>query len=535
MSESTFQRDRRRFLIGGLAAGGLVLINPRLSFAAGPIAETASGRIQGYDDGPIKVFKGVPYGAPTGGANRWLPAKAPQPWTGVRDTTTPGDMCPQRFGAPMLEETAMLQTGPSSEDCLHMNVFTPSVGANSGRRPVMVWFHGGGFAGGSGNATSYDGRNLCEKHDVVLVTVTHRLNVFGFLYLPELYGGEYADSGNVGIMDCVAVLQWVRANIGNFGGDAGNVTIFGQSGGGAKVSALMGMPSAKGLFHRAIVQSASFLRGTPKDRAAEGAKRVVEALGVTSLKELQAVPADTLVQAMATARLATAPVVDGRALPANPFDPTASPLSATVPLMIGFTRNEANFTPNPIIDPIDDARLTELVKGVFPNITPADVDRLVGVVRTQNPGTPNHIVYQLIASQNTGAVITQEADRKAEQQGAPAYVYYFTHTVAARGGRLGAPHTAEIPYVFDSLAHAEPLIGRVTPKEQALADTLSLTWTSFARTGNPNNRRIPTWTPHNTQQRPTMVLDDEPKLVNDPLRASRVAIAEMRAKYLPAT
>ena len=535
MSENTFQFDRRRLLIGGLAAGGWALMNPRVAFAAGPVAETQYGKIQGYDDGPIKVFKGVPYGASTGGANRWLPAKAPQAWTGVRDTTTPGDMCPQRFGAPMLEETALLQTGPMSEDCLHLNIFTPSIGANSGRRPVMVWFHGGGFAAGSGNATSYDGRNLCEKHDVVLVTVTHRLNIFGFLYLPEIHGAEYADSGNVGIMDCVSALRWVRTNIGNFGGDVNNVTIFGQSGGGAKVSALMGIPAAKGLFHRAIVQSASFLRGTPKERAADGAKRVIDALGVTSLKDLQAVSQDKLIAAMGTARLATAPVVDGRTLPANPFEPMASPLSATVPLMIGFTRNEANFTPNPIIDPIDDARLSELVKGVFPNIAQTDVEKLVGVVRTQNPGTPNHVLYQLIASQNTGAVITQQADRKAEQKGAPAYVYYFTHTVAARGGRLGAPHTAEIPYAFDSLAHAEPLIGRVTAKEQALADKLSLTWTTFAKTGNPNNKLIPTWTAHNTQQRPTMVLDDEPKLVNDPLQPSRVAIAEMRAKYLPTT
>ncbi len=532
MSENTFHVDRRKFLIGGLAAGSYALLSPQLAFAAGPVADTQYGKIQGYDDGPIKVFKGIPYGANTGGANRWLPAKAPQAWTSVRDTTSPGAMCPQRFGAPMLEETALLQTGPMGEDCLHLNVFTPSVGGNSGRRPVMVWFHGGGFAAGSGNATTYNGRNLCEKHDVVLVSVTHRLNIFGFLYLPEIYGAEYADSGNVGIMDCVAALQWVKTNIGNFGGDAGNVTIFGQSGGGGKVSALMGIPSAKGLFHRAVVQSASFLRGTPKDRAADGAKRVVEALGVTSIKDLQNVPQAKLVEVMGTARLGTAPVVDGRTLQANPFDPVASPLSATVPLMIGFTQNEANFTPNPIIDPIDDARLSELLQGVFPKIAQPDLDKLVTVARAKNPGAPNHIVYQLIASQNTGAVITQEADRKAEQKGAPVYFYYFTHQVAARAGKLGAPHTAEIPYVFDSLAHAEPLVGRITEQEQGLADKMSLTWTSFAKTGSPNNKLIPNWTAHNTQDRPTMVFDNDTKLVNDPLKETRVAIAEMRAKYL---
>jgi para-nitrobenzyl esterase len=535
MSESTFQSDRRRFLIGSLAASGLVLLNRQVAFAAGPIAETAYGKIQGYDDGPIKVFKGVPYGADTGGANRWLPAKPPQAWSGVREATTQGAMCPQRFGAPMTEETAMLQNGPYSEDCLNLNVSTPAVGANSGRRPVMVWFHGGGFSGGSGGATSYDARNLCEKHDVVLVTVTHRLNIFGFLYLPELYGAQYADSGNAGILDCVAALQWVRANIANFGGDPGNVTIFGQSGGGGKVSALMGMTPAKGLFHRAIVESASFLRGGEKAQATNAAKKVVDALQVKSLKDLQAVPADKLVEVMASTRFGARPVVDGRALPADPFEPTASPLSASVPLMTGFTRNEANFTPKPEIEPIDDARLHELVKGVFPKIADNDLERVVSVFRAKNPGEPNNIIYQLIASQNTGWSITHEAERKAEQKGAPAYVYYFTHTVAARGGKLGAPHTAEIPYAFDSLAHAEPLIGKVTPKEQALADKLSLTWTTFAKTGNPSNRLIPTWKPYNLQERPTMVLDDEPKLVNDPLHETRMVVAEMREKYLSNT
>lgn len=536
MSERKTQSDRRQFLLGSLAAGGWVLVNRQWTMAAGgPVADTAYGKIRGYDDGPIKVFKGVPYGASTEGANRWMPAKPPQAWTGVRETTVQGGMCPQRFGAPMQEETAMLQNGPYTEDCLNLNVYTPAVGANSGRRPVMVWFHGGGFAGGSGGATSYDGRNLCQKHDVVLVTVTHRLNIFGFLYLAELYGDAYADSGNAGILDCVAALQWVRANIANFGGDAGNVTIFGQSGGGAKVSALMGMTPAKGLFHRAICESASYIRGGTKERATDAAKRVVDALGVKTPKDLQAVPADKLVQAMATARFAAGPVVDGRALPASPFDPVASPLSATVPLMIGFTRNEANFTPQPIIEPIDDARLNELLQGVFPKIVQSDLERLVKVVRTQNPGEPNHIIYQLIASQNTGANILQEAERKAEQNGAPAYVYYFTHTVAARGGKLGAPHTAEIPYAFDSLSHAEPLIGSVTAKEQALADKVSLTWTTFAKSGNPSNKLIPTWKPYNTKERPTMVLDDQPRLVNDPLHGSRVIIAEMRAKYLATT
>ena len=532
-NQDNTQSDRRRFLKGSVAAGGAILIGRQRAMAAGgPVADTAYGKIRGYADGPIKVFKGVPYGASTEGPHRWLPAKAPKPWSGVRDTTQQGPMCPQRTGAPMKEETDMLQNGPYTEDCLNLNLYTPAIGKNSGKRPVMVWFHGGGFAAGSGGATSYDGRNLCEKHDVVLVTVTHRLNIFGFLYLADLYGDAYADSGNAGILDCVAALQWVQANIANFGGDPGVVTIFGQSGGAGKVSTLMGMPPAKGLFHRAIAESGAALRSGVKEQAATTAKRVVDALGVKTLSELQAVPADMLVQVMATARFNTSPVVDGRSLPANVFDPAASPLCANVPFMTGSTRNESNFfSTDPPLDPIDDARLEELLKGNFRGITPEDLGRLVKTVRTQNPGQPNQIIYQLVASQAAMTGVQDQADRKAEQNGAPVFVYYFAHTVPARGGKLGAPHTAEIPYAFDSLAHSTPLIGTVTPREQALADKVSLAWTSFAKSGNPSNKLMPDWKPYNTQGRPIMVIDDQPKLVEDPLHDSRVIITELRGKY----
>jgi para-nitrobenzyl esterase len=531
-NEDRVQSDRREFLKGTVAAGGAILIGHRKALAAaGPVADTAYGKIRGYADGPIKVFKGVPYGASTEGANRWLPAKPPKAWSGVREATQQGPMCPQRIGAPMKEETDMLQTGPYTEDCLNLDVYTPAVGKNSGKRPVMVWFHGGGFAAGSGGAISYDGRNLCEKHDVVLVTVTHRLNIFGFLYLAELYGDAYADSGNAGILDCVAALEWVKANIGNFGGDPGVVTIFGQSGGAGKVSTLMGMPSAKGLFHRAIAESGSAVRSGVKEQAAATAKRVVDALGVKTLSELQAVPADKLVEVMATARFNGGPIVDGRSLAANVFDPVASPLCAAIPFMTGSTRNEANFTPTPQLDPIDDARLNELLKGNFRGITDADLERLVKTVRAQNPGQPNNIIYQLIASQIFVTGVQDQAERKAEQNGAPVFVYYFAHTVPARGGKLGAPHTAEIPYAFDSLAHSTPLIGTVTPKEQALADKVSLAWTNFAKSGNPSNKLMPEWKPYNTKQRAIMVIDDQPKLVEDPLHDSRVIISELRGKY----
>jgi para-nitrobenzyl esterase len=280
--------DRRAAVAGAAAAVGTLSAPIRAAAAESdrrPIAATAYGRVRGYVDGPVKVFKNVPYGASTGGQNRWLPAKPPIPWRGIRDTVAAGPMSPQNRGAPLAEEQAMSQTGPMSEDCLNLNITTPAVGPNSGKRPVIVWHHGGGFAAGSGNATSYDGRNIVEKNDIVLVTVTHRLNVFGFLYLAELFGPAYADSGNVGILDCAAALKWVHDNIAQFGGDPANVTIAGQSGGGSKVATLMAMPAARGLFHRAIGQSGGSLRAAAKQDAAGGAKRLVNALGVKTIAE----------------------------------------------------------------------------------------------------------------------------------------------------------------------------------------------------------------------------------------------------------
>ena len=528
----------RRVVLGGVVLSGAMIAAEAADAAASagpaPVAQTAYGRIRGYNDGPIKVFKGVPYGADTGGANRWLPAKPPKSWTGLRDCTKQGPMCPQPLGAPMAEEAAMLQTGPLNEDCLNLDVFTPAVGAGSGKRPVMVWFHGGGFAAGSGGATSYDGRNLCQKHDVVLVTVTHRLNVFGFLYLADLYGPRYADSGNVGILDCVAALRWVRNNIAGFGGDPANVTIFGQSGGGAKVSTLMGMTPAKGLFHRAIAQSGAEVRaGTPAMGTAI-ARRVVEAVGAKSIEDLQKVPQEKLLQVNNDLHLFAGPVVDGRSLSANPFDPVASPLSKDIPFMCGTTQNEAVFFPSTPLDPIDDAQLAAMLQGTFRGIPAADVQHMIEVLRKQNPGKPNQFLFQLVASQNFGNDVLVEADRKAEQHGAPVFVYYFAHTVPARGGKLGAPHTGEIPYHFDSLTHSKPLIGPVTAREQALADKLSAAWTSFARKGDPNNPLMPHWTPYDTAKRPIMVLDDHPKIVDDPLHDTRVLLAEVRSKYPPA-
>ena len=254
------RRDFNRTL-SGLAGFSIVSASAARAQEAAPVAETAAGKIRGVVQEGVNVFKGVPYGASTTGKNRFMPARKPVPWPGVRDALHYGPSAPQGNG-----KTVARGVAPISEDCLVLNVWTR--GLNDGvKRPVMVWIHGGGFATLSGSSPAYDGVNLAKRGDVVLITLNHRLNVFGFLDLADLAGDQYAQSGNVGMLDLVHALDWVRDNITNFGGDPNNVTIFGESGGGRKVSTLLAMPAAKGLFHRAIIESGPGVHMQPRDLA----------------------------------------------------------------------------------------------------------------------------------------------------------------------------------------------------------------------------------------------------------------------------
>jgi para-nitrobenzyl esterase len=497
-----------------------------------PIAVTEYGMIRGFSDGLVKVFKGVPYAASPAGNSRWLPPKRLSNWSGIRDARMPGPMCPQRFGAPMPEETVLLQRGPTSEDCLNLNIFTTDMGSQSKKRPVMVWLHGGGLEAGSPNATSYDGRNLADRHDVVLVAVAHRLNVFGFLYLGGLFGPSYADSGNVGMLDIVAALRWVKDNIAEFGGDAANITVFGESGGGQKISALLAMPVAQGLFKRAILQSYADVRSQDLTHSAHSAEVLLDALRVRTIEELKAIPEPRLLEAMESTNFHSGTVVDGRVLPVHPFDPAAPALSMDVPIMLGTLETEATFLPTTPLDPISDSEFEALLKAATQS-SDADVTQLIEICRRANPGIDNTYLYQLIVSQvEFRDNLETVAERKAIQGGAPVYMYYFTHHTTARGGKLRAPHTLEIPYVFDNLAGAEPIVGAITSAEQALAGTVSETWVAFARTGNPNHPRIPFWPAFNPETRPTMIIDDEFKVVNDPLREMRIAVHRLRDKRI---
>jgi len=500
-----------------------------------PIAATAAGQVRGYTEKGIKVFKGLPYGSPTGGAHRWLPPKKPVAWGGVRETTEFGPMCPQVFGAPLPEETLVLQRGPMSEDCLNLNIWTPAVGPSSGRRPVMVWFHGGAFSLGSGGSSTYDGVNLALKNDVVLVTVNHRLNLFGYLHLAGLAGPAYGPSGNVGMLDCVAALEWVRDNIAAFGGDPGNVTIFGQSGGGLKVMNLMAMPVANGLFHRVIAQSGFAVSSNPPEQATAIARQVLDKLGLKAdqLAELQALPAERFVELLQSSpalTFALGPVVDGQILPTEPFTPSAPTLSADVPMMLGTTETEIVFLPFAPLDPIDDAALHVALKQ-YTTLDDADLDALIAAYRSEYPEHDNTYLYQVLASDwLLGADAAIVAERKAALGRAPTYVYYFTKHTPVRQGKLRSPHTLDVPYVFDTLERGAPIVGPATTKEQELADKLSRTWTTFARTGNPNNPSMPEWKPYDTQKRTVMVIDDKPTSLTDPHAQTRILMAQLKAK-----
>jgi para-nitrobenzyl esterase len=530
--------DRRSFLAAGSLVGSSfrgAFAAPAKSEAAGPVVQTTSGKIRGSLQDKINAFRGVPYGAPTAGAARFLPPAKPQPWTGVRDTLELGRQAPQVPSGLIPEVAAVEDHGPMGEDCLVLNVWTPSPGA-SHKRPVMVWLHGGGYSTGSGGFTIYDGANLARKHDIVTVSLNHRLNVFGFLYLAELGGEKYAHASNAGMLDIILALEWVRDNIAAFGGDPGNVTIFGQSGGGGKVSTLMAMPAAKGLFHRAIVQSASAIKGVPRNEATKSAESILAKLGLkpNQLDELQTLPMERLLSVNAgggpagNQSLRLAPVVDGVTLPADPFDPVAPALSANVPLLIGSVETEVTFMPRQQLDPIDDAGLHGRVKQAA-RCDDAKADQLIEVYRKGRPGISNIDLYLILASDTSfRAGVRTEADRKAAQaaQGnAPVYMYYFTWRSPVRDGKLKAFHTLEIPFVFENVDIGKPMTGTGQDR-YALADKMSRAWVAFARTGNPSHKGLPNWPAYTLDQRATMIFNNDCKTVNDPGKEERLALAK---------
>ena len=527
--------DRRSFLGGSAAAAGALMggLTTALKAAkteagSGPIAETTAGKIRGVMIDKVYAFKGVPYGASTAGAARFMPPAKPQPWTDLKDTIAFGHRSPQQPGKLEIPEVAETSgQGPMGEDCLVLNVWTN--GLKGGKRPVMVWFHGGGFASGSGDYTIYDGANMARKRDVVTVTVNHRLNVFGYLYLAEVGGAKYAEATNPGHRDIVLALEWVRDNIANFGGDPNNVTIFGQSGGGGKVATLMAMPSAKGLFHKAICQSGASIKAVSAADATRATEALLAKLNLKhdQIDQLQNMPFDKLTSALAGVRgVGSGPVVDGKTLLHDPFDPGAPEESANIPLLIGTVEEEVNFFPTTQLDPIDDADLHKRVKQTT-RADDATVDKLIAVYKKGRPNKSNVEIFQIISTDSGFATsVHTEAERKAAQGKAPVYKYYFTWQSPVRDGKLRSYHTLDIPFVLENVDNGKTMTGTGQDR-YALSDKMSAAWAAFARTGVPSAKGLPHWTAYTNDQRATMIFDNECKLVNDPFKEERLAIAAL--------
>ena len=533
--------NRRKFLNrSGLAASFIVGgafsrvrgADAKAGSAGDTVAETTAGKIRGRVQDGVHTFKGVPYGTSTAGAARFMPPSKPQPWTGVRDTLELGPRCPQARGAGLVPEYAVMEyNGPMSEDCLALNVWT--LGGKTGhKRPVMVYMHGGGVSNGSSGDALYDGHNLAAKHDVVIVSINHRLNVFGWLYLSDIGGEKYAGASNASVLDMVAALEWVRDNIANFGGDPNNVTIFGQSGGGTKVSTLLGTVPAKGLFHRAIAQSGSEVKGISRNDATQTALAILAKFGLkpNQIDELQKIPMEQLAEATIAPRkpgeppLRLAPVVDGRIIPADPFDPVATQISADVPLIIGSTETEVTWFANQNYDPLDEAGLRRRVKETL-RVNDAAADSVTAVYRKNRPKASNLDLYLLIATDasNFRTGTDTEAERKAALAKAPVYKYYFQWYSPVREGQLRAMHTMDLPFVFDNVEISKSEVG-TGPELQPLADKMSPAWVAFARSGNPNHKGLPHWPPYKLDRRATMVFNNECKVVNDPFHEEKAAV-----------
>jgi para-nitrobenzyl esterase len=497
---------------------------PRDESAASALVPTQYGVVQGCLVEGVHIFRGLRYGAATGGMNRFRPPQPPPSWTGVFEARQYGDTAPQAPG--LLAEGGFAGNRPTiGEDCLRLNVWTP--GCDASRRPVMVWFHGGGFEAGSGSSLLYDGVNLCRRGDVVVVTVNHRLGVFGHLHLPD---ADVAGSGNAGFLDLVAALRWVNANIDGFGGDPSNVTIFGQSGGGRKVSIAMAAPAARGLFARGIVQSGSHLRLVTRESAHELTDRLLHRVGLGhgDARPLQDLPMEQLLEqgreVARASRVAFAPMIDDVVFTAHPWDPAAPEISADLPMLVGTTRTELSN----LIGSVDRSTLAiaeaDLAQRLLRFVEAEDVTPLVEAVRRVSPqASPSEVFFTIGTDRTYGRASQLQTERKASQGRAPVWSYQLVWRTPVARGRLITPHTADLPFMFDNVEFGEAIVGPATPETTALADTMAESWLGFARTGSLG------WRPYDLDTRTTMLFDSSSRAVDDPYQDERV----MMERYEP--
>jgi para-nitrobenzyl esterase len=512
------------------------------------IVDTTAGKVRGFTRNGINTFKGIPYAADTGGAGRFAPPAKPVAWTGVRSAMMFGPTCPQaeRTGWKNDEGAFLFQwdDGQPGEDCLRVNVWTPGLN-DGGKRPVMVWLHGGGWTAGSGQEQpAYNGENLSRRGNVVVISLNHRLNMLGYLNLAA-YSDKYASSVSVGVLDLLVALEWVRDNVANFGGDPGNVLIFGQSGGGGKVSTLMSMPSAKGLFHKAVVESGSTLRLGDLASSEKVAAEVVSqlALNKSNIDKIQALPYAHLLDAgnaaikklqpkppaggigmpmvkSAAARLGFSPVVDGRIVTRHPFDPDAPEISSTVPMIIGTVLNEMSPSmSNPSLESMTEEDVRKRAADRYGD----KAGMVVDAYRKAYPSVKPVELLSRMFSVRTNAVT--QAERKAALKAAPAYMYLFAWQTPILDGRPRAFHCSEIPFVFSNTDVSAFATGG-TAEARELGDKVSDAWINFARKGDPNHPGLPTWPAFSADTGPVMIFDKACEVKNDPNRELRKVVAE---------
>lgn len=538
---------RRRGVLAAAGLGGLVAAASRaeakqggsagasrLSTPLEAIVETRAGRLRGALRDGVLTFKGVPYGAATGGAGRFLPPKPFAAWTGVRTALAYGPVCPQvARGGWRSDETAFIydwDDGFPGEDCLRLNIWSP--GPAVGSKPVMFWIHGGGYeAGSSQELPAYHGERLARR-GIVFVSVNHRLGAFGYLDLSGAGGDRYATSGNAGMLDLVLALEWVRGNIAAFGGDPGNVTIMGQSGGGAKVSNLMGMPSARGLFHKAIVESGSLLKIASPEQSRRMAAAVMKRLEVSDVTKLHEVPSEALVRAGEAAKadipkgpkgqidLPWGPTVDGHAIPVDPWRDGAPAQSANVPLLVGSNLNE--YSPslgNAALETIDEAHAQDMAKGVS-GAGPA----AWAAFRSAHPQAKPVEILSMIVSAQFRVPCVAQAQMKGRQPGAGTWLYRFDYNPKTLlDGRVRAFHCAEMAYALDNVDRCLNATGG-TAEARALAAKMSGAWVAFAKTGDPNHRGLPHWPAVTAQATPSMVFDASCRVAENPDAAALAAL-----------
>lgn len=554
MDSSKVMELNRRDLLRISAAAGLGLAGSQLGVASdstksaahqqpgicatprSAVAKTQYGKVRGYLDGDVFTFKGVPYGQTTEGENRWLPAKPLTPWKDEYPALCYGGNCPQTLHPWTSIEQTFLQDwddGWQSEDMLKLNVWTPSL---TGKRPVMFYIHGGGYSFGSSyELPSHEGAQMARHHDVVQVSVNHRLNILGFLDVAEIGGSAYEDSVNVGMTDLVAALAWVRENIANFGGDPDRVMIYGQSGGGSKVTTLMGMPAAHGLFHRAAAQSGGGGNAPSREQQREVARQTMKELGLapSDLASLRKMEWQKLVAAGNAAiakinppmhgpfgpfapgppRVGWSPCVDGKNINLRSFFEAAPEISKNVPMLIGSVSEEGNQMAS---RPTEEEWHANLAKAY-------GEQKAAALIAALKKSYPNKAIRTLsymcsgtfgLNSLSVRNNVVKMAKLKCELKAAPAYTYYFTWQTPILDGIPGAWHTAELQFCFDNTKRCEQGTGN-TPQAQALAKTMATAWANFARTGNPSQPGL-TWTPTDAERNQTMIFDNQCHMADDP-------------------